>query len=126
MTNSVNSNNLTDQQILQTAVKTLDSKKGSDIKVIKISDVSSIANYFVLATGSSSTQVKTLADETEMKLKQEGVTPRRTEGYRGADWIVLDYIDVVIHVFYKETREFYDLERLWQDGEELDTEIFLK
>jgi ribosome-associated protein len=117
---------MNDQQILQIAVKTLDAKKGEDIKVIKIADVSAIANYFVLATGSSSTQVKTLADETEQQLKKAGLMPKRTEGYRGSDWIVLDYIDVVIHVFYRETREFYDLERLWQDGEEIDTELFLK
>ena len=117
---------MTDQEMLQIAVKTLDEKKGHDLKVIKIADISSIANYFVLATGSSSTQVKTLADETEQKLKAAGATPRRTEGYRGADWIVLDYIDIVIHIFYKETREFYDLERLWQDGTEIDVEAFLK
>jgi len=111
---------MTDQEILKIAVKTLDDKKGHDLKVIKIADVSAIANYFVIATGTSSTQVKTLADEVEVKLKEAGTTPTRTEGYRGADWIVLDYIDVVIHIFYKETREFYDLERLWQDGEEID------
>ena len=116
---------MTDLEILQVAVKTLDEKKGQDLKVIKIADVSSIANYFVVATGISSTQVKTLADETEQKLKKAGVVPRRTENYRGADWVVLDYIDVVIHIFYKETREFYDLERLWQDGEEIDVDAFL-
>jgi len=111
---------------LQVAVKALNDKKGRDLKVIKVADVSAIANYFVLATGESSPQVKTLADETEQKLKEAGVIPRRTENYRGADWVVLDYIDVVVHIFYKETREFYDLERLWQDGEEIDTELFLK
>ena len=117
---------MADFEILQIAVKALSDKKGHDIKVIKISDVSAIANYFVLATGDSSPQVKTLADETELKLKQAGTLPRRTENYRGADWVVLDYIDVVVHIFYKETREFYDLERLWQDGEEIDVEAFLK
>ena len=116
---------MTDIEIIKIAVKTLDEKKGSDLKVFKIADISTIANYFVLATGTSSTQVKTLADETEQKLKKAGITPRRTEGYRGADWIVLDYIDVVIHIFYKETREFYDLERIWQDGEEIDVSTFL-
>ncbi|MCL1903633.1 MAG: ribosome silencing factor [Oscillospiraceae bacterium] len=116
---------MTDLEILQIAVKTLDEKKGQDLKIIKIDDVSSIANYFVLATGTSSAQVKTLADETEHKLEKAGVIPQRTENYRGADWVVLDYIDVVIHIFYKETRDFYDLERLWQDGEEIDTTKFL-
>ena len=115
-----------DLEILKIAVKTLDDKKGHDLKVIKIADVSTIANYFVIVTGTSSTQVKTLADETEHKLKQAGAVPERTVNHRGAEWIVLDYIDVVIHIFYKETREFYDLERLWQDGEELDVELFLK
>jgi len=118
---------MTDQEILRIAVTTLDEKKGKDLKVIKIADVSAIANYFVLATGSSSTQVKTLADETEHKLKGVGIMPKSTErNFRGADWIVLDYIDVVIHIFYKETREFYDLERLWQDGEEISAETFIK
>lgn len=117
---------MTDFEMLQIAVKTLDAKKGHDLKVIKISDVSSIANYFVLATGTSSSQVKTLADETEQKMKEAGAIPRRTENYRGADWVVLDYIDVVVHIFYKETREFYDLERLWQDGEEIALEKLLK
>ena len=117
---------MADFEILQVAVKALNDKKGRDLKVIKVADVSAIANYFVLATGESSPQVKTLADETEQKLKEAGVIPRRTENYRGADWVVLDYIDVVVHIFYKETREFYDLERLWQDGEEIDTELFLK
>ncbi|MDR0197665.1 MAG: ribosome silencing factor [Oscillospiraceae bacterium] len=111
---------MTDTEILQIAVRTLDEKLGKDIKVIRIRDVSSIANYFVLATGTSSTQVKTLADMVENKLSKSGTVPRRIEGYRGADWIVLDYIDVIVHIFYKDTREFYDLERLWQDGEAVD------
>jgi ribosome-associated protein len=116
---------MSDQEILKIAVTALDTKRGHDLKVIKIADISAIANYFVVATGASSTQVKTLADETEMKLKAAGIMPKRTEGYRGADWIVLDYIDVVIHIFYKETREFYDLERLWQDGEEISPDVFI-
>jgi ribosome-associated protein len=109
-----------EHEVLKIAVKTLDEKKGHDIRVIKIADVSAIADYFLLVTGNSTTQVKTLADEVEQKLKAAGVTPTRTEGYHGANWIVLDYIDVVIHIFHKETREFYDLERLWQDGEVMD------
>jgi ribosome-associated protein len=117
---------MNERQILQSVVRTLDDKKGEDLKIIKIADVSSIADYFVLATGNSSSHVKSLADETEQRLKKEGLMPRRTEGYRGADWIVLDYIDVVVHVFYRETREFYDLERLWQDGEEIEIGVFLK
>ncbi|MCL2754721.1 MAG: ribosome silencing factor [Oscillospiraceae bacterium] len=118
--------NLDDTQILRTAVNALDDKKGDELKLIKIADVSSLANYFLIATGNSSTHVKTLADEVEAKLKAQGEMPRRTEGYRGADWIILDYASVIVHVFYKETREFYDLERLWEEGEEVDISAFLK
>ncbi len=117
---------LTDIEILQKAVKTLDSKKAKDIKIIKIKELSIIANYFLIATGTSSTQVKALADEIEVSLEAAGLSPKRTEGYQGASWIILDYIDVVIHVFYEETRDFYDLERLWQDGEFIDYNEFLK
>jgi len=117
---------MTDQEILSAALKTLDEKQAKDVKVIRIADISVIANYFVIATGTSSTQVKTLADEVEHKLSEKGLAPRRTEGYKGADWIVLDYIDVIFHIFYKDTRDFYDLERLWSDGEEIDAAVFLK
>ena len=120
------SNEMTDLEILKLAVKTLDSKKGHDIKVIRIADVSSVADYFVLVTGTSATQVKTLADETEMKLKAAGVTPERTVNHRGAEWVVLDYVNVVIHIFYKDARAFYDLERLWEDGDILEIEALLK
>lgn len=116
---------LTDIEIVASAVKSLDEKKARDIKVIRIRDLTILSNYFVLATGTSSTQVKALADEVEHKLGEKGLTPKRTEGYQGASWIILDYIDVVVHVFYEETRNFYDLERLWQDGEFIDCSEFL-
>ncbi|MDR1755064.1 MAG: ribosome silencing factor [Eubacterium sp.] len=108
---------MSDLETIKTAVKALDGKKAKDIKVIKIEDLSSLTNYFVLASGSSSTQVKALADEIEIKLRAVGLEPKRTEGYNGANWIVLDYIDVIFHIFHDETRDFYDLERLWTDGE---------
>jgi len=117
---------MNDQEILAISLKALDEKQAKDIKIIRIADISIIANYFVIATGTSSTQVKTFADEVEHKLSERGLAPRRTEGYKGADWIVLDYIDVVFHIFYKDTREYYDLERLWSDGEEIDAALFLK
>jgi ribosome-associated protein len=113
-------------EILKVAVTALDSKKGKNLQVIKVGDLTILAHYFILASGGSSTQVKALADEVEHKLKEGGQHPKRTEGYNGANWIVLDYIDVVIHIFHEETREFYDLERLWQDGEFLNAEEFLK
>ena len=117
---------MTDNEILTIAVKAIDSKRGENIRIIKIDELTVIADYFIIANGSSSTQVKALADEVEFKLSQAGLEPHRTEGYQGANWIVLDYIDVVIHIFHKETRDFYDLERLWQDGVEVDPQEFLK
>ena len=117
---------MTDNEILKIAVKAIDSKRGENIRIIKIDELTVIADYFVIANGSSSTQVKALADEVEFKLSEAGLEPKRTEGYQGANWIVLDYIDVVIHIFHKETRDFYDLERLWQDGTEVSAEEFLK
>jgi len=117
---------MTDENILKIAVKAIDSKLGENIKVIKIDELTIIADYFIIANGSSNTQVKAIADEVEFKLSEAGLEPHRTEGYQGASWIVLDYADVVIHVFHKETRDFYDLERLWQDGTEIPASDFLK
>ena len=117
---------MTDNEILSIAVKAIDSKRGENIRIIKIDELTVIADYFIIANGNSSTQVKALADEVEFKLSEAGLEPRRTEGYQGANWIVLDYIDVVIHIFHKETRDFYDLERLWQDGTEVSAQEFLK
>ena len=93
-----------------------------DIKVIKIKDISAIADYFVIATGTSSTHVKALADEVEAQLDEAGISVSHVEGYRSNSWILLDYVDVVVHVFSDEAREYYDLERLWQDGEIIDIE----
>lgn len=117
---------MTDNEILTIAVKAIDSKRGENIRIIKIDELTVIADYFIIANGGSTTQVKALADEVEFKLSEAGLEPRRTEGYQGANWIVLDYIDVVIHIFHKETRDFYDLERLWQDGTEISAQEFLK
>lgn len=102
------------------AAKALDSKKGEQIKVIKITDVSVLADYMVIATGGSSTHVKALSDEVEAKLDEAGVSVSHIEGYRSNTWILLDYVDVIVHVFSDEARQYYDLERLWQDGEMVD------
>ncbi len=103
---------MTDENILKIAVKAIDSKLGENIKVIKIDELTILADYFIIANGNSNTQVKAIADEVEFKLSEAGLEPHRTEGYQGASWIVLDYVDVVIHIFHKDTRDFYDLERL--------------
>lgn len=111
---------MTDREELEIAVKALDSKKAEEITALKVGDLTILANYFVIASASSSTQVKALADEVEYQLEQKGVTPKSVEGVRGGDWVVLDYIDVVVHIFHKEARDFYQLERLWADGEKVD------
>ncbi|MCH5300331.1 MAG: ribosome silencing factor [Ruminococcus sp.] len=107
------------EQALETA-KILSSKKGKDIKVIEISDVSILADYMVIATGTSSTQVKALADTVDEKLDEMGISVSHIEGHRSNSWILLDYVDIIVHIFSDEAREFYDLERLWQDGKVID------
>lgn len=100
-------------------VKVLDNKKAEEIKVIKISELTVLADYFIIANGTSNTHVRALAEEVEAELSEAGVEPRNIEG-RSTGWILLDYSDVVVHVFTPHDREYYNLERLWQDGEEMD------
>ena len=111
---------MTSLETARAAAKALCERKGEDIKVIRIRDISSIADYFVIATGSSNTHVKSLADNVEFRLDNEGVSVSHIEGYRSDSWILLDYVDVIVHVFSEEAREYYSLERLWQDGEQVD------
>lgn len=117
---------MTQEEMLESIVKSLDSKKAESIKAIGIKDLTILADYFVIANGMSNTQTKALADEVEYQLGLKGKKTTRTEGYAGASWIILDYSDIVVHIFYKETREFYSLERLWSDGEQVDIEKYLK
>ena len=108
---------------LETAVlaaKAIDGKKGLNIQVIEITDISVLADYMVIATGSSSTHVKALADEVEYQLDKSGISVSHIEGYRSNTWILLDYIDVIVNVFDEEARAFYDLDRMWQDGKPVD------
>ncbi len=106
-------------EIAKIAAKAADSKKGVDIQVIGIRDLSILADYFVLVSGDSTTQVKALADEIEFQLKQAGEEPHHIEG-RQSGWICLDFSTVVIHVFLEEQRSYYKLEHLWEDGEAVD------
>ncbi|MBR3839433.1 MAG: ribosome silencing factor [Clostridia bacterium] len=92
----------------------LDSKKGKDIEVINIEEKTIVADYFIICTGTSTTQVKGLADEVVFLLKQEGKEPARIEGYDSGSWILVDYLDVVVHVFLQSEREFYSLDKLWK------------
>ncbi len=111
---------MTQQEKLELIIKALDSKRGEDIQAIKIADLTILADYFVIVNGTSNTHARTLADEVEFQLSQQGIEPQRRESDTGNTWIVLDYGDIIIHVFYKETRNFYKLEGLWADGEQID------
>lgn len=117
---------MTQKEMLETIIKILDKKKAEDIKAIGIKDLTILADYFIIANGGSTTQTKALADEVEFQLSELGIKPTRTEGYSGSTWIILDYSDIVVHIFYRETREFYSLERLWSDGEQLDISDIIK
>lgn len=107
---------MTSLELAKKAAELLDNKKAMRLNVIKVEDISSLADYFVIASGTSNTHVRSLSDELEEKLKEEGVSPTRIEGYRSNSWILLDYSSVVVHVFTQEARDFYDLDRLWADG----------
>ena len=108
------------REIAIIAAKALDAKKGKDIKVLQIDALTTLADYFVICSGGSNTQINALCDEVEKKLTEAGEEPLHREGYRGGTWVLLDYGCVAVHVFNAEAREFYSLERLWQDGVELD------
>ena len=98
----------------------LDDKKGENIKILDISKVSVIADYFVIANGSNINQVQALADNVKEELYKLGLETKNLEGYSSASWILLDYTDVIVHVFSRDDRFFYDLERIWRDGREIE------
>jgi ribosome-associated protein len=107
------------KQMAQIAYKAMDEKKAEDIRIIEIGGISSIADYFIIANGTNAPQVQALVDAVEESLSKAGYEPKRIEGVRSSSWILLDYGDIVIHVFSKEDRLFYDLERIWRDGKSL-------
>ena len=111
---------LSPKEIAYAVTKALDEKKGMDIKLLRINDVSSLADYFLICTGTSNTHVKTLCDYAEYTLEELGEPMLGREGHRGNSWELLDYGSVVVHVFTEEAREFYALERLWADAEQVD------
>lgn len=106
---------------LSTAIaKILDEKKAREIKVLKIEDLTIVTDYIVIATGTSTTQVKSLADEVDFKLNQlYSLQPTRVEGYESKNWILMDYDTVIVHIFHPEARDYYNLDKLWADGEEV-------
>ncbi len=104
---------------LKKIVKALDDKKGNDIKVIKIDELTVVADYFVIVTGNSNTHIRALADEVEFQLEEAGMKADHIEG-RATGWVVMDYEGVVAHIFTEEARNYYNLERLWEDAKKID------
>ena len=110
---------LTPAQIAAIAAKALDDKKARDVKVLKTTEQTVLADYFVICNGSSSTHIKALVDEVDKQLSEAGEPPIRREGLRSDIWVLMDFGSLVVHVFTAEARKFYDLERLWQDGHQV-------
>ena len=111
---------LTSLEMAELAVRTLDSKKADHIKMLQTRDVTVLADYFVLCTASSTTQLKTLSDEIDRVFSLQGEAPLRIEGVREGGWILVDYGCLVVHLFLDEMRKFYNLEHLWSDAPEVD------
>ena len=109
------------QQMIENAVSGLEDKKGEDIRIIDISEVSVLADYFIIASGSNGNQVQALCDNVSAMLGRAGAHVKQVEGYESANWILLDFGDIIVHVFDKENRFFYDLERIWRDGKIVDS-----
>jgi ribosome-associated protein len=111
---------------LKIAASAADDKKAYDIVALDISKIASFADYFLLCTGDSSRQIQAIADEVDQRLKASGIRPSHVEGYQNAEWVLMDYIDLVIHIFSKNARAYYDLERLWRDGKKLDPSTLIQ
>ena len=112
--------------MVKIAYDALDDKLAEDIKIIDIRSISVLADYFIIADGNNKNQVQAMVDNVEEQLGRAGFEPKQIEGVRNSSWILMDYGDVIVHVFDEENRLFYDLERIWRDGKTLDMEEFLK
>lgn len=113
-------------EMTKLAIEALEDKKGEDIRVIDISEVSVLADYFIIAGGGNHNQIQTLSDNVEEKLGRAGCPVRQIEGYDTANWVLLDFGDVIVHIFDKENRLLYDLERIWRDGKQVDVNALLQ
>lgn len=107
-------------EMAKLAIAALEDKKAEDIKVIDISEVSVIADYFIIAGGSNRSQIQALSDNVDEQLGRAGFYLKQKEGYETANWVLLDFGDVIVHIFDKENRLLYDLERIWRDGKHID------
>ncbi len=113
---------MTSKELAKLACDALDDKKALEIKVINIENVSTLADYFIIASGTNRNQVQAMADNVDETLGRAGYEPKQIEGYQNANWILMDYRDIVIHIFDEENRLFYDLERIWRDGTVVEVE----
>lgn len=111
---------MTTKETALLAVNALEDKKAEDIRIIDISEISTIADYFIIAGGSNKNQIQAMADNVSEVLGRAGVTARQTEGYHSANWVLMDFQDIIVHIFDRENRLFYDLERIWRDGEAIE------
>ena len=110
------------KQTAKLALEALEDKKAMDVRILDITHVSTLADYFMIASGSNRNQVQAMADEAQEKLYKAGYEAKQVEGYQTANWILMDYQDVIVHIFDNENRLFYDLERIWRDGKSLTVE----
>jgi len=106
-------------------VKILDQKKAKDILVLNVKNLTTITDYFIIATGGSKSQLQALSDHVEEELVKDGIRPQNREGYNTAEWILLGYEDAIVHIFKDETRSFYNLEHIWKDAESIDISQFI-
>lgn len=113
---------MTSKEMAKTAFRALEDKKGEDIKIIDISGISVLADYFLIASGTNKNQVQALVDNVQEELFKAGHETKQVEGYQTGTWILMDYGDIIVHVFSKEDRLFYDLERIWRDGKDISIE----
>ena len=113
---------MTSKELAKLACDALDDKKALEIKVINIENVSTLADYFIIASGTNHNQVQAMADNVDETLGRAGYEPKQIEGYQNANWILMEYRDIVIHIFDEENRLFYDLERIWRDGTVVEVE----
>ncbi|MGN0326915.1 MAG: ribosome silencing factor [Lachnospiraceae bacterium] len=113
---------ISSKEATKIAVNAMEEKKAEDIRIIEISEVSSIADYFIIANGNNVNQVHSISDFVEEQLAKSGIHPKQIEGYTNANWVLMDYGDLIIHIFDKENRLFYNLERIWRDGKQIGKE----
>ena len=113
------------KEMVRIAINALEEKKAENIRIIDISKVSVLADYFIIAEGKNRNQIQALTDSVEKDLGKTGVVPKQIEGYESANWILMDYTDIIVNIFYNENRLFYDLERIWRDGICVDAKDFV-